>query len=96
MKKYTAIIFLLIFTACNIAVCYGVYKKGVETSITFCEEDETQHEILEIKKILKTEESPFDVFGQIIYKTELNDNYILHSYEEVHLSSLETPPDFTI
>lgn len=94
MKKVIALFLLTIFSLCNIAICYGAYKKGVQTSIAMLEEDETHLEILEVKKYLKSEEHPFEVYEIFEYKSEQTVEIPERKYEDVYLNSVETPPDF--
>lgn len=94
MNNYIAIVLLSIFTICNLTINYGVYKKGLEISYAMVEEDETHLEVLEVKKLLKSEEHPFDIFEVNEYRTNLLDYFPVKTYEDVYLSSVETPPDF--
>lgn len=94
MNRFIAIFLLSIFSACSIVTCYGVYKKGLQTSIAVLEEDENHLEILEVKKYLKSEENPFEIYEILEYKSEQTIEIPERKYEDVYLSSVETPPDF--
>lgn len=94
MNKFIAIVLLSIFSLCNVVTCYGVYKKGIETSIALLEEDENHLELLEVKKYLKSEENPFEVYEVFEYQSEQTIEFPERKYEDVYLTSVETPPDF--
>lgn len=93
MNRFIAIFLLTIFSMCNVVICYGAYKKGMGTSIALLEEDENHIETLEVKKYIKSEENPFDVYEILEYQSEQVIEIPERKYEDVHLSSIETPPD---
>lgn len=94
MNKYIAIVLLTIFTSCNILISYGGYKKGIEIAMAMLEEDETHLELLEVKKHIRTDDHFFDAFEVCEYQTEYLNEVLHKNYEDVYLSSVETPPDF--
>jgi hypothetical protein len=58
------------------------------------EEDENHLGILEVKKYIKSEENPFDIYEILEYKSEQIIEVLERKYEDVCLNSIETPPDF--
>lgn len=94
MNKWIAITLLSIFTTCNLVINYGGYKKGMEMSVAMLEEDESHLEILEVKKFLKSDIHPFEMFEDNLYIENILSTAPVKTYEDVYLSSIETPPDF--
>jgi hypothetical protein len=94
MNRVIAIFLLSVFSLGILAMNYTAYKKGAKMTVTMVEEDETNHEILEVKKYIRQDEHPFEMFGMMEYKSSHLTEFTAKDYEDVHLSSLETPPDF--
>lgn len=94
MNRWIAIVLLSIFTTCNLVINYGGYKKGMEVSVAMLEEDESHLEVLEVKKYIKSDIHPFEAFEEILYKPTVFSTVPVKTYEDVYLSSVETPPDF--
>lgn len=94
MNRIIAIFLLTVFSVCNIVVCYGAYKNGVSSMIAMIEEDENHLEGLEVKKYLKSEINPFEMFEILEPETIMDTSVIEKKYEDVYLNSVESPPDF--
>lgn len=99
MKKLIAILFLLLFTTNFVVISYGVCAKDIQVSFSVVEDEETKETKLEVggtKLFIRSFEHPFIVFEQYKLTSEHNTIYTAKIYEDVYLSSIETPPDFLI
>lgn len=94
MNRIIAITLLFIFSLSNLVSVYSFHSKGNGFVLVMVEEDENHLEVLEVKKYLPQENAPFEAFELIEFASEHLVEYQFIEYEDVHLSSVETPPDF--
>lgn len=94
MVRIIALFLLIVFSTCNVVIIYSTYKKGMQTSVQMIEEEETHLGILEVKKFLKSELNPFELYSFLDESTSAINWEPNKIYEDVYLGSIETPPDF--
>lgn len=93
MRKSITIILLSIFIIFNGVLIYNMYDEGSRFSVSIVEE-ENHAKIFEVKHYLK-KESLFIVFFKPLKEVSKNEYYFkLKKYEDVYLTSLESPPDY--
>ena len=94
MNKLVAMFLLSLFTLSILVSVYSACSKGTSIALAMVEEDESHLETLEVKKFIRNEQTAFNVFEMLEFASEHLVEYQLKVYEDVLLSSIETPPDF--
>ncbi len=89
MRRLIAATLLIIFTTFNVVVIYSMYSKGINTSISMTEEEETHKENF---KLIKYSRSKLHLLDQVD-KSPLCSTYLIKHYKDVCIDVIVPPPN---